>query len=25
VNVAKRVQHHATSKMLHEKFDRCQI
>ena len=25
VNVAKRVQHHATSKMLHEKFDRFQI
>ena len=25
VNVAKRVQHHATSKMLHEKFDHFQI
>ena len=25
VNVAKRVQHHATSKMLYEKFDRFQI
>ena len=25
VNVAKQVQHHATSKMLHEKFDRFQI
>ena len=25
VNVAKRLQHHATSKMLHEKFDRFQI
>ena len=25
VNVAKRVQHHATSKMLHEKFDPFQI
>ena len=25
VNVVERVQHHATSKMLHEKFDRFQI
>ena len=25
VNVAKRAQDHATSKMLHEKFDRFQI
>ena len=25
VNVAKRVQHHATSKMLHKKFDSFQI
>ena len=25
VNVVKRVQHHATSKMLHKKFDRFQI